>query len=85
MLRSAGSFEASGRSAGHVFEPFGGEAVLYYHGSADGAQLAHVLEEALGDRALRARLAKAARARAAKFTWDRTSAGIASVIREVVA
>jgi len=63
----------------------GGEAVLYYHGSADGAQVAHVLEEALGDQALRTRLAKAARARAAKFTWDRTAAGIASVIREVVA
>src|SRR6266487_413521 len=62
----------------------GGEAVLYYHPAAGAAHVAQVLETAIEDRALRARLARAAQARAAKFTWDRTVNGIASVIREVV-
>jgi glycosyltransferase involved in cell wall biosynthesis len=59
----------------------GGEAVLYFHGK-DG--LAAVLEVALSDKALRNKMAKAAKARAAKFTWDRTVAGIAEVIRELL-
>jgi glycosyltransferase involved in cell wall biosynthesis len=59
----------------------GGEAALYFH---DKDELAGVLEIALGDEALRKEMAKAARARAAKFTWDRTAAGIAEVIREIV-
>src|SRR5438034_642631 len=62
----------------------GGEAVLYYHPAADAAHVAQVLETAIEDRALRTRLARAAQARAAKFTWDRTMTGIASVIREVI-
>ena len=63
----------------------GGEAALYFHDAADPEGMARVLEVALGDQALRTRLARAARARAAKFTWDKTAAGIAAVIKELVA
>jgi alpha-1,3-rhamnosyl/mannosyltransferase len=62
----------------------GGEAALYFHPSDGPEQLAGVLQVALSDEALRTRLAKIARARAAKFTWDKTAAGIAAVIREIV-
>jgi glycosyltransferase involved in cell wall biosynthesis len=62
----------------------GGEAALYFHDAADSAQMARVLEVALGDRSLRTKLARAARARAAEFTWDRTAAGVVEVIRELV-
>ena len=62
----------------------GGDAVLFYHPAADADHLAHVLGVALGDQALRTRLGKAARARAANFTWDRTAEGIAAVITELV-
>src|SRR5947208_3405046 len=40
--------------------------------------------EHLGDEARRTKMARAARSRAAKFTWDKTAAGIAEVIRELV-
>jgi glycosyltransferase involved in cell wall biosynthesis len=63
----------------------GGEAALYFHDAADATQVARVLEVALGDQNLRRRLARAARARAAEFTWDRTAAGVVEVIREVIA
>jgi glycosyltransferase involved in cell wall biosynthesis len=62
----------------------GGEAALYFQDAADPDQMAKVIETALGDKALRARLVRAARARAAKFTWDSTAAGVAAVIRELV-
>jgi alpha-1,3-rhamnosyl/mannosyltransferase len=62
----------------------GGEAALYFHDAADSEQLAKVLEVALGDDKLRTTLARAARARAARFTWERTAAGVAEVIRELV-
>ncbi len=62
----------------------GGEAALYFHDAADPEQVAKVIETALGDKALRARLVRAARDRAAKFTWDGTAAGVAAVIRELV-
>lgn len=62
----------------------GGDAALYFHDGADPEQLAGVLEVALGDEKLRASLARAARARAKKFTWDRTAAGVADVIREML-
>jgi len=62
----------------------GGEAALYYHDSASAEQIARVLDVALNDEGLRTRLAKAARARAARYTWDETAAGVASVIRELV-
>lgn len=62
----------------------GGEAALYYHHSADAQEIAKVLDVAINDEALRTRLAKAARARAARYTWDATAAGVAAVIRELV-
>lgn len=62
----------------------GGEAALYYHDSANAEQIAKVLEVAISDAGLRTRLAKAARARAARYTWDETAAGVAGVIRELV-
>ena len=63
----------------------GGEAALYFNDPADAEHLARVLEVALGDKALRTRLARAARARAAEFTWDKTAAGIGAVLREALA
>ena len=62
----------------------GGDAALYFHDAADSEQLAKVLEVALGDEALRKSLAKAARERARKFTWDRCAAGVAAVIKELI-
>ncbi len=62
----------------------GGEAALYFHQSATPEELAGVLEVALSDQPLRTRLARVGRARAAKFTWDRTAAGVAAVIKELV-
>ncbi len=62
----------------------GGEGALYFHGSAGPDEMAGVLEVALGDKELRANIARAARARAAKFTWDRTAAGVAAVVRELL-
>jgi len=62
----------------------GGEAAIYFHTSASPEQLANVIHVAISDQALRAKLARAARARAAKFTWDRTAAGIAAVIKQSV-
>ena len=62
----------------------GGEAALYFQDAADPAEIAKVLEVALGDEPLRKSLAKAARERASTFTWDRCAAGVAAVIRELV-
>lgn len=62
----------------------GGEAVLYFHPTATPEQLAGILDVALHDQALRTQLAKLARARAAGFTWDKTAAGVAAVIKELV-
>jgi glycosyltransferase involved in cell wall biosynthesis len=62
----------------------GGDAALYFHHSADPEQMARVLEVALNDEALRTKLARAARARAAQFTWEKTAAGVAAVIQELL-
>jgi alpha-1,3-rhamnosyl/mannosyltransferase len=62
----------------------GGEAALYYHAAADASQIAKVLEVAISDEGLRTKLARAARVRAARYTWDETAAGVAAVIRELV-
>ena len=62
----------------------GGEAVLYFHPSATADQLAGILDVAMHDEPLRTELARLARARAAKFTWDKTAAGVAAVIKELV-
>lgn len=63
----------------------GGDAVLYFHKSATPDELAGILQIAIEDEALREKLTRAARGRAAKFTWDRSAAGVAGVIRELVA
>jgi glycosyltransferase involved in cell wall biosynthesis len=62
----------------------GGDAALYYHDAADPDHLAKVLDVALHDEGLRTSLAKAARARAKQFTWERTAAGVVEVIRELI-
>jgi glycosyltransferase involved in cell wall biosynthesis len=62
----------------------GGEAALYFHETADPEQIATVVGAALGDKALRSRLTRAARSRAARFTWESTAAGVAGVIRELL-
>jgi glycosyltransferase involved in cell wall biosynthesis len=62
----------------------GGDAALYFHEASDPGQLANVLDVALNDEKLRTSLAKAARARAKRFTWERTAAGVVEVIREIL-
>ncbi len=62
----------------------GGDAVLYFQDPEDPEHLARALEAALGDRELQTKLEGAARARAAKFTWDATAAGVAAVIKELL-
>jgi glycosyltransferase involved in cell wall biosynthesis len=63
----------------------GGDAAVYFHANATAEDVAGALKPALTDEALRKELARAARARAAKFTWDRTAAGVAAVIKELLA
>lgn len=63
----------------------GGDAVLYVDDPSDPEALAKALDTALGDKRVRAKLAGAARDRAARFTWDRCAAGVAAVIRELLA
>ena len=63
----------------------GGDGVLYFHPSASANQIAGIIDAAIKDQALRTHLTKVARARARKFTWDKTAAGVAAVIRELVA
>jgi len=62
----------------------GGDAVLYVDDPNDPAQLGQALETAIGARKVRTLLVKAAKARAAEFTWDRSAAGVANVVRELV-
>jgi glycosyltransferase involved in cell wall biosynthesis len=59
--------------------------VLYVQDAGDPRELTAALKMALYDKALRARLARSAKKRAATFTWDRFAAGVVAVIRELVA
>ena len=59
----------------------GGEAALYVDDPLDAEGLAAALERALSEPD---RLRRLGRAQAARFTWDRTAAGVAEVIREVL-
>jgi glycosyltransferase involved in cell wall biosynthesis len=61
----------------------GGTAALYFDDPEDPEQLAATLRVALTDEAARQKLALAGRARAREFTWDKTAAGVAAVIREL--
>lgn len=63
----------------------GGDAALYVDDVSNPEALAKVLATAIGDNTVRTRLEKAARERAAAFTWDRCAAGVVSVIRELLA
>jgi glycosyltransferase involved in cell wall biosynthesis len=60
----------------------GGAAALYAGDPLDAEGLAAALERALSEKDRRSRLG---RARAAEFTWERTAAGVAGVIRDLVA
>ena len=62
----------------------GGDAVLYVDDPNDPAALSQALETAIGARKVRTLLVKAAKARAAEFTWERSAAGVANVVRELV-
>jgi glycosyltransferase involved in cell wall biosynthesis len=59
----------------------GGEAALYVDDPLDAEGLAAALEQALSQRD---HLRRLGRARAAQFTWERTAAGVASVIRDLL-
>lgn len=62
----------------------GGDAALYFHPTGGPEQLASVLESALRDDKLRAGLARAARARARSYTWERCARGVVEAIRELL-
>jgi alpha-1,3-rhamnosyl/mannosyltransferase len=59
----------------------GGDAAVYVADPSDAAALASAIETALADRE---RLRALGLERAAGFTWDRTAAGVAEVIRELL-
>jgi len=60
----------------------GGQAAVYVDDPCDADALAAAINRALGDRL---RLREMGLAQAAKFTWDRTAAGVTGVIRELIA
>src|SRR5262249_61367060 len=59
----------------------GGQAAVYVDDPCDADALAAAINRALGDRL---RLREMGLAQAAKFTWDRTAAGVTGVIRELI-
>lgn len=60
----------------------GGEAAVYVDEPRDAMALATAIDRALTERG---RLRRLGLEQAARFTWDRTAAGVASVIRELLA
>lgn len=60
----------------------GGEAAVYVEDPRDAAALAAAIERALAERD---HLSQLGLEQAGRFTWDRTAAGVASVIRELLA
>ncbi|MEA2656584.1 MAG: hypothetical protein QOI23_1949, partial [Chloroflexota bacterium] len=72
-------------AAGSSLPEVGGDAALYVDDPSDSAAIAEALATAIGDESVRARLERAARDRAAGFTWDRCAAGVIAVIRELIA
>lgn len=58
-----------------------GDAAVYVEDPRDAAALAAAIERALADRE---RLRRLGRERAAGFTWDRTAAGVAAAMRELL-
>jgi len=63
----------------------GGDAALYARAPDDVDGLAEALGSAVGDTAVRERLVAAGHLQAARFSWDRTAAGVAEVIRGLLA
>lgn len=63
----------------------GGDSVVYFDDPGNPALIKAALDKALRDDDLRRRLSATGPTRAATFTWDRCAAGVASVIRELVA
>jgi len=61
-----------------------GDAAVFFDDPLDAEQLAAALKVALSDQAVRVPLMRAARDRARQFTWEKTAAGVAAVIRELV-
>jgi alpha-1,3-rhamnosyl/mannosyltransferase len=59
----------------------GGEAALYVDDPRDDAGIAAAVETALADRD---RLRRLGLERAGRFSWDRTAAGVAAAIRELI-
>jgi glycosyltransferase involved in cell wall biosynthesis len=80
MARGKVVVAASGSSLPEV----GGDAVLYVKNPSDPDELAKAIAQAVGDKSMRAKLGRAARERAADFTWDRCAAGVVAVIRELL-
>jgi len=62
-----------------------GDAALYAEGPDDIDGLAAALRSAVEDPAVRKRLVAAGRRQAARFSWERTAAGVAEVIRGLLA
>lgn len=62
-----------------------GDAALYAAGPDDVDGLAAALRSAIEDAACRRRLALAGRRQAARFSWERTAAGVVEVIRGLLA
>ena len=59
----------------------GGDAAVYVEDPFDPEALAAAVQRAMSDHD---RLSRLGRARAAQFTWERTAAGVAAVIRELL-
>jgi glycosyltransferase involved in cell wall biosynthesis len=59
----------------------GGDAAVYVDDPRDAEAVSQAIERAIGERA---RLQELGFVQAAKFTWDRTAAGVAAVIRELL-
>jgi glycosyltransferase involved in cell wall biosynthesis len=72
-------------SSGSSLREVGGDAALYVDDPGDPEELATAIATAIGDQKLRARLTRAARTRATTFTWDACAAGVAAIVRELVA
>lgn len=78
---AAGCPVASARRAS--LPEVGGDAVAYFAGD-DAAELAGLLGRLSRDAAWRMQLVAAGRARAAEFTWEKTAAATAAVVKEAL-
>jgi glycosyltransferase involved in cell wall biosynthesis len=72
-------------SASSSLPELGGDAVLYVENPNDPEALATALDTALSDKGMRSKLGTRGPERAANYTWERCTAGVAEVIRELLA